>query len=303
MCQLSYLPLPQTAWSNGRGQWTCSFENCHSWHLISLPGQGSGSRSVDRPKNKADREKLRDDSLTNHSRRQVEAEPWPLEGSMAVCTRMSRGMWQRFFEHQRTYRESAGFRQYCKCFPNQSSVKLWDSFQNACLHGSEKQPCLRTKSRSFSDQKCGARGFPSEHFSSGLLKRETMFCQTLAYSTRPDRNRVKGLMIATYISAAIGGLLLLAVGSRFYGRFKKRARGVEEVDTPLFGRRSRVFCRYRGYIIHSNLVDTVVNDVPRFEVRPDDIWVVSFPKAGETWRQNNHTHSQNIRHLFFNFFF
>ena len=42
MCQLSYLPLPLTAWCSGRGQWACSFENCHFWHLVSLPGQSSG---------------------------------------------------------------------------------------------------------------------------------------------------------------------------------------------------------------------------------------------------------------------
>ena len=36
--------LPQTAWCSGRGQWACSFENCHSWHFIWLPGQSSGRR-------------------------------------------------------------------------------------------------------------------------------------------------------------------------------------------------------------------------------------------------------------------
>ena len=42
MCQLSYLPLPQTAWCSGGRQWACSFEDCRSWHSISLPGQSSG---------------------------------------------------------------------------------------------------------------------------------------------------------------------------------------------------------------------------------------------------------------------
>ena len=40
-CQLSYLPLPQTKWCSGRGQWACSLVDCHSQHLIWLPGQGS----------------------------------------------------------------------------------------------------------------------------------------------------------------------------------------------------------------------------------------------------------------------
>ena len=46
MCQLSYLSLSLTAKYSGREQWACSFENCHSSHLITHTGQGNGRRPV-----------------------------------------------------------------------------------------------------------------------------------------------------------------------------------------------------------------------------------------------------------------
>ena len=202
---------------------------------------------------------------------------------MAAYTRVSLNLLHRLGELQRTPLAFSGVRQYCKSCLNPRNLKRSDSFQNVWgWRGSGKRPSSSAVPRgsfSISDRWLGARRIrlEVEHVSPGLFSRQTL----ASYSTRADRNRVKYLMIATYISATIGGLLLIAVGLRFYGRFRKRARGVEEVDSPLFGRRSRVFCRYRGYSIASILVDTVVNDIPRFEVRPDDIWVISFPKAGE----------------------
>lgn len=96
-----------------------------------------------------------------------------------------------------------------------------------------------------------------------------------------DRSRIRNLLIATYVSGAIGATLLAAIGYRAFGRFKKRARGIEEIDEPFYGRRKQYICRYRGYTLPSSLIDTIANDVPWFEVRDDDIWVVGFPKSGE----------------------
>lgn len=113
------------------------------------------------------------------------------------------------------------------------------------------------------------------------VKNPRLLCKRMqSTATSPDKTRLKYLMIATYISMGIGGCMLLAIVFRTYGQFKKRARGIEDIDEPLYGRRSNVLCRYRGYVIFSSIIDTVVNDIPWFKVRSDDIWVLSFPKAG-----------------------
>ncbi|KAH9500072.1 Sulfotransferase 1E1 [Bulinus truncatus] len=91
------------------------------------------------------------------------------------------------------------------------------------------------------------------------------------------------LLLFTYLSGFIGAMLLTAIGFRHYSRMARRAQGIEDIKVRQYGRKPQLF-RYRGYVFP----DYVVNDIKRnlhFEVREDDIWVVSFPKAGTTWLQ------------------
>ena len=94
------------------------------------------------------------------------------------------------------------------------------------------------------------------------------------------RLKAKGLLYATYLSGAIGITLISGIVYKYYGRMRKRAIGVEELEVPHYKRRSKTFCRYRGYVLPTSLIMTITSDVPWFDVRPDDVWVVSYPKAG-----------------------
>ncbi|CAG5133812.1 unnamed protein product [Candidula unifasciata] len=98
-----------------------------------------------------------------------------------------------------------------------------------------------------------------------------------------QESRRQKLLLLTYLSGFIGTCLLGAVGFRQYSAFVRRAQGIEDLRVREYGRRPRLF-RYRGYV----LPEFAINDlkaIHTFDIRDDDIWVVSFPKAGTTWLQ------------------
>ena len=93
--------------------------------------------------------------------------------------------------------------------------------------------------------------------------------------------RKKRLTFATYLSGIIGAILLSAIGLRYYNRVKRKAAGAEEVKVKeySFGRRAWMY-KYRGYVF-SDLFLERLRDIHTFDIREDDVWVVTFPKSGE----------------------
>lgn len=126
-------------------------------------------------------------------------------------------------------------------------------------------------------------------------------------SNRFDPNREsrrKRLMNLTYISGFIGVCLLSAIGIREYKRHQYRARGLEGLKIRQYGRRP-VMYRYRGFVLPDFAVNDIEN-VHSFEVREDDVWVVSFPKSGESFyilMISLKEHLQSQDEVYFTFFF
>ncbi|BFZ24860.1 hypothetical protein BsWGS_27898 [Bradybaena similaris] len=98
-----------------------------------------------------------------------------------------------------------------------------------------------------------------------------------------QESRRQKLLLLTYLSGFIGTCLLCAIGFRQYSAFVRRAQGIEELHVREYGRRPHLF-RYRGYVLPAYIINNI-KAIHTFDVREDDIWVVSFPKAGTTWLQ------------------
>ncbi|XP_050392736.1 sulfotransferase 1B1 [Patella vulgata] len=105
----------------------------------------------------------------------------------------------------------------------------------------------------------------------------------VSHQQTTDQNRKRILTYATYFSCAIGAVLLTVVGAKEYKKLTRRARGIEKIAEPLLGRRKYLY-KYRGYIYDEYIVDHV-DKIHHFQIREDDVWVLSYPKAGTTWME------------------
>ncbi|KAK6168781.1 hypothetical protein SNE40_019963 [Patella caerulea] len=100
----------------------------------------------------------------------------------------------------------------------------------------------------------------------------------VSHQQTTDQNRKRILTYATYFSCAVGAVLLTVIGAKEYKKLTRRARGIEQIAEPLLGRRKYLY-KYRGYIYDEYIVDHV-DKIHHFEIQEDDVWVLSYPKAG-----------------------
>lgn len=63
-----------------------------------------------------------------------------------------------------------------------------------------------------------------------------------------------------------------------YSKVKRRLKGIENM-TEENTRKMKHFFRYKGVVL-PQFTENIVHKFENFEVRPDDVWVVSFPRSG-----------------------
>ena len=85
------------------------------------------------------------------------------------------------------------------------------------------------------------------------------------------------LLIATYISFGIGGVLLTAIVAREIKRMRLSFKGIQEMNVPAW-RRVKLY-KYKDTALPGFVVNQL-DDIENFEVRDSDVWVVSFPRSG-----------------------
>ena len=105
--------------------------------------------------------------------------------------------------------------------------------------------------------------------------------QSLGRTVSNDSNSSQSrhrLLIATYISFGIGGILLSAIAFREIKKVRLRWRGIVEIDDPAW-RRVKLYkykdCAIPGFVVNQ------IDDIENFEVKEDDVWVISFPRSGK----------------------
>jgi len=92
------------------------------------------------------------------------------------------------------------------------------------------------------------------------------------------QKRAKVLQFASYGSFGIGGCILLAVILRELEKGKQRIKGIERIKDPLLGRRPKMIL-YKDVML-PNFVEKTIDDIEKFQVREDDVWIVSYPRSG-----------------------
>lgn len=87
----------------------------------------------------------------------------------------------------------------------------------------------------------------------------------------------KYLLWATYVSFGFGASLFIAIAKSYSEKVLRRAKGIED-ERSMNGRKIK-FIRYKGVVL-PKFVEQTLDKLNTFEVRTDDVWVVSFPRSG-----------------------
>jgi hypothetical protein len=87
----------------------------------------------------------------------------------------------------------------------------------------------------------------------------------------------KYLLWATYVSFGFGASLFIAIANSYSEKVLRRAKGIED-ERSMNGRKTK-FIRYKGVVL-PKFAEQTLDKLNTFEVRTDDVWVVSFPRSG-----------------------
>ena len=98
-------------------------------------------------------------------------------------------------------------------------------------------------------------------------------------NTKKQSTSQQGLMMAIYGSFAVGAFLLMAIFFREFKKQKLRLKGIHPFRVSCL--RKLQLYRYKDFVLPDFVVNNL-DDIQSFEGRPEDIWVVSFPRSGES---------------------
>lgn len=101
-------------------------------------------------------------------------------------------------------------------------------------------------------------------------------------SNKTDLKHRHKLQLAIYVSFGIGAAVITAIVIREAKRIRGSFKGIQEMDIPAW-RRFQLY-KYKDVCLTEFVVNQL-DDIEKFEVRPNDVWVVSFPRSGTTWLQ------------------
>ena len=89
------------------------------------------------------------------------------------------------------------------------------------------------------------------------------------------------IMLMVYGSCAVGAILISSIAfSHLQKLYKRFVHGIHIFYDPPFGRRQKLL-KYKDVIIPA-MLEKKLDEIRKFTVRADDVWVVSWPRSGKT---------------------